>query len=169
MSEKKLTPAQANLELIILSSEAEAISSGDFYAWLKDRGLPDEIAIRIKDLADLTTEVGKRVIHVGKMILLRIMDFVKAHPNMAVGIAIGAAVGALSGAIPGIGPYLAAVGIPLGMAVGAVAGHQNDIGQRQHFGYIALAQDVIQIATEFFKLLIDIFKLTLDGQTLRGA
>ena len=169
MSERVMTPAQANLELVILSSEADAISSGDFYAWLKDRGLPDEVAIRLKDLAGLTAEIGKRVISVGKMILLKIMEFLKAHPNMAVGIAIGAACGALAGAVPIIGPFLASVGIPLGMAIGAVAGHQNDIGQRQHFGYIALAQDVIQIATEFFKLLIDIFNLTLNEKNLRSA
>ena len=72
MPAKVLTPAQANLELFILSSEAEALSSSDFYAWLKDSGLPDEVAIRLKDLADLTAEVGKRVIRVGKMILMKI-------------------------------------------------------------------------------------------------
>lgn len=163
-----MTPAQANLELAILSAEAEAISSTDFYAWLIDRGLPDEVAIRLKDLAVLTAKIGKRVINVGKMILMKIIDFVKAHPNMAVGIAIGAACGALAGSVPVIGPFLASVGIPLGMAIGAVAGHQNDIGQRQHFGYIALAQDVIQIATEFFKLLIDMFNLTLNEKMLRS-
>ena len=89
MSAKVLTPAQANLELFILSSEAEAMSSSDFYAWLKERGLPDEAAIRLKTVAEITAEVGKRVINVGKMILIRIMEFVKAHPNLAIGIAIG--------------------------------------------------------------------------------
>lgn len=169
MSEKLLTPAQANIELIILSSEAEVMSSSDFYAWLKERGLPDEIAIRFKDLADLTAKIGKSVINVGKIILIRIIDFVKAHPNMAVGIAIGAACGALTGAVPIIGPYLAPLGIPLGMAIGAVAGHQNDIGQHQQFGYIALAQDVIQVATDFLKLLIELFNLTLNENNIHRA
>lgn len=169
MAANVFTPAQANLELAILNAEAESMSSSDFYAWLKERGLPDEVAIRIKGIADITAEVGKRVINVGKIILIKLIEFVKAHPNMAVGIAIGAACGSLVSAVPGIGPVLAPYAMLLGAAVGAVAGHQSDIGQRQHSGYIAIAQDVIDIATAFFKLLIDIFNSTLNGATIHGT
>ncbi len=171
MSEKILTPAQANLELFILSSEAEAMSSSDFYAWLKERGLPDEAAIRLKAVAEITAEVGKRVINVGKLILIKIMEFVKAHPNLAIRIAIGAAIGALVGAIPWIGPFLAPIATLVGVSVGALAGHRldkADLGTLQNSGIFAIGQDVIEIATAFFKLLVDILTLTLDAKVLHG-
>ena len=171
MSAKVLTPAQANLELFILSSEAEAMSSSDFYAWLKERGLPDEAAIRLKTVAEITAEVGKRVVNVGKLILIRIMEFVKAHPNLVIGIAIGAAIGALVNAIPWIGPFLAPIATLIGVTVCAIAGHRLDkaaTGTPQNSGLVAIGQDIIEIATAFFKLLGDILTLTLDAKVLRG-
>lgn len=171
MSAKVLTPAQANLELLLLSSEAEAISNGDIYAWLKDMGLPNEVAIRLKDFAEMTAEVGKRAIHVGKLILIKMIAFVKAHPKLAVGIAIGAAIGSLVSAIPWIGPFLAPIATILGVAIGALAGHRLDksaAAQNQNDGRIAIAQDLIEIANDFFDLLIDIFKLTMSEATIKG-
>ena len=147
------------------------MSSSDFYAWLKERGLPDEAAIRLKTVAEITAEVGKRVINVGKMILIRIMEFVKAHPNLAIGIAIGAAIGALVNAIPWIGPFLAPIATLIGVTVGAIAGHRLDkaaAGTPQNSGLVAIGQDIIEIATAFFKLLMDILTLTLDTKVLRG-
>ena len=172
MATKVLTPAQANLELAILNAESEAMSSSDFYAWLKDLGLPDEVAIRLKGVAEITASVGKRVINVGKLILIKVIEFVKAHPNMAAGIAIGAALGALVNTVPLIGPLLAPIAAMLGAAVGALAGHRLDKatdGQSQNTGILAIGQDVIEIATAFFKLLIDIFNLTLNGASIQGA
>ena len=172
MEYKALTPAQANLELAILNAEAEYVSSANFYAWLKDLGLPDEVAIRLKSVAEITAEVGKRVINVGKLILMKIIEFVKAHPNMAVGIAIGAAIGVLVNTVPLIGPFLAPIASMLGVAILGLAGHRLDkasTGQLQKSGLVALGQDVVEVASVFFKLLIDIFKLTLVGATVQGA
>jgi hypothetical protein len=171
MSAKVLTPVQANLELLLLSSEAEAFSNGDIYAWLKDMGLPNEVAIRLKDFSEITADVGKRVIHVGKLILIKMIAFVKAHPKLAVGIAIGAAIGSLVSAIPWIGLFLAPIATMLGVAVGALAGHRLDksaAAQTQNDGRIAIAQDLIEIANDFFNLLIDIFKLTMSEATIKG-
>jgi hypothetical protein len=171
MEPKKLTPAQANLELAILSSEAVALTSSDLYAWLKDSGLPDEAAIRLKAIAEITAEVGQRVIYVGKMILMKIIEFVKTHPNMTIGIAIGAAIGVLVNAIPWIGTFLAPIATLIGVTVGALAGHRLDkaaSGLPQNSGLIAIGQDVIEIATAFFKLFMDIFNLMVDGKSLRG-
>lgn len=172
MAANVLTPAQANLELAILNAEAESMSSSDFYAWLKGLGLPDEAAIRLKGVAEITAEVGKRVINVGKMILMKIIEFVKAHPNLAVGIAIGGAIGAMVNMIPWIGQFLAPIAALIGVTIGALAGHRLDkaaSGQPQNSGLVAIGQDVIEIASAFFKLLIDILNLTLSGATIQGA
>ena len=147
------------------------MSSSDFYAWLKERGLPDEAAIRLKAVAEITAEVGKRLINVGKMILIRIMEFVKAHPNLAIGVAIGAAIAAVVNAIPWIGPFLAPIATVIGVTVGAISGHRLDkaaAGTPQNSGLVAIGQDIIEIATAFFNLLMDILTLTLDAKLLRG-
>lgn len=171
MTTTVFTPGRANLELTILNAETESMSSADFYAWLKEHGLPDEAAIRLKGIAEITAEVEQRVIYVGKMILMKIIEFVKAHPNLAIGIAIGAALGVLVSMIPWIGPFLAPIVALLGVTVGGIAGHRLDKtadGQTNKSGLVAIGQDVIEIATAFFKLLTDIFNLTLNSQILRG-
>lgn len=174
MTALALTPAQANLELTLLNAEAEALSSADIYAWLRQAGLPSEAAIRLKGLADITAEVGNQMVNVGKIILIKIIEFVKAHPNLAIGIAIGAAIGALVNMVPLFGTYLAPIATAVGVTLGAIAGHRLDkaaSGQTQNvgMGLIAISQDVIEIAKAFFKLLSDIFTATLDAQALRGV
>lgn len=172
MSTANLTPARANLELTLLNAEVEAMSTSDFYAWLKERGVPDEVAIRIKGVAEVTAEVGGRVVNVGKMILLKIMEFVKANPKMAVGIAIGAAIGALVNAIPWIGTFLSPIATLIAVGVGAWVGHLGDRDEKGlplNTSFVAISQDFIEIATLFFKLLIDIFNLTLNGLVLKNV
>jgi len=171
MAATVLTPANANLQLTILNSEAESVSSSDFYAWLKARGLSDEVAIRLKRIAEITAEIGKRVINVGKMILVKIIEFLKAYPTMAIGMAIGAAFGALVGMVPFLGPILAPIATVLGVTCGALAGYQLDKaenGRPKSAGLMEIGQDVIEIATAFFKLLADIFNTALNEQVLRG-
>ena len=166
------TPAQATMELMLLSAEAEAISSSDWYAWPRERGLPEEAAIRLKDLSELTVEIGGRVVSLGKIILIKIIEFVKAHPNLATGIAIGAAIAALVSMIPYLGPVLWPIAAIVGVSLGAVAGHRLDMASNGKPGHgnvnlITLSQDVIDIAKAFFQLLIDIITTVLDGKTLK--
>jgi len=172
MTAHVLTSAQANFEQTILNAEAESIPSSDIYAWLREIGLPSEVAIRLKSLIDVTVEVGDRIINVGKIILIKIIEFVKAHPNLATGIAIGAAIGALVSMVPFLGAFLAPIATAIGVTIGSLAGHRLDKaanGQVQNTGMIAIGQDVIEIAKLFFKLLIDMFNATLDTQVLRGV
>lgn len=168
MSARPLTPAQANLELALLNAEAEAIPSRDLYLWLRESGLPSEVAIRLRSLVDTSVLIASKIISVGKIILLRIIDFIKANPQLALGIAIGAAVGALSSMIPFFGPYVAPVATAIGVTIGAVAGHRNDKiarGENVNTGVVAIAQDVIEIAREFFILFAEIFNTIFPGGT----
>ena len=174
MNAHVLTPALANLELTLLNAEAESVSSSDLYLWLNESGLPSEVAIRLKNLVDTVKEVGNKTISIGKIILLKIIEFVKAHPNLAIGIAVGAAIGALVIMVPFLGTYLAPTAILLGISIGAIAGHPLDKIEKgqsvnTEANLIAIGQDVIEIAKEFFKLLIDIFNTVFDTWVLRGA
>lgn len=161
MSPSAMTPAQANMDLTLLNAEAESISSSDLYLWLRESGLPSEVAIRLKGLVDMTANVANRTIAIGKIIILKIIEFVKAHPNLAIGIALGAAIGALVLMVPFLGPLLAPFTVAIGATLGALAGQRLDSREKGDFPegspLISIPQDAIEVAKAFFQLLIDIF------------
>lgn len=169
MESASMTKAKANLELAIWRGEAAAVSNSDLYIWLTDCGLPPEVALRLRDLIGFTARVGEKVIDLGKVILLKLIEFVKKHPNMAIGVALGAAFSALISAIPILGQVLAPIALPLGIFVGGVAGHRIDKASGQQMnsdtGLITIAQDVIEIAREFFQLFIDTISAVTDELT----
>ncbi len=161
-----ISPAEAKLEMALLDAEAASTRSEHIYLWLRESGLPSEVAIRIHSLVDKTAEVAGRVYNVGKIIVIRVIEFIKAHPNMAIGMAVGASIGALTSMIPFLGPYLAPVATAIGATLGAVAGHRNDKmreGKIVNTGIIAVAQDLLEIATEFFRLVIDVFNVIFEN------
>ena len=160
MTVATISPMQAQFEMALLNAEAESTSSSNLYLWLRESGMPSEVAIRIQSLVDQTAVVAGQVYCIGKIVVIKIIEFVKAHPDMAIGMVVGASVGALTSMIPFLGPYLAPIAIAIGATVGAVAGHRSDkmdMGLTVNSGVIAVAQDLLEIAKEFFKLLIDIF------------
>lgn len=160
MTASTISPMQAQFEMALLNAEAESTPGSNLYLWLRESGLPSEVAIRIQSLVDTTAEVAGKFYSIGKIVVIKIIEFVKAHPNMAIGMAVGASVGALTSMIPLLGPYLAPLSIAIGATIGAVAGHRSDKmdkGQTFNTDVIGIAQDLLEIAKEFFKLLIDIF------------
>ncbi len=157
MTAQALSLPQANLKMALGQVDADSKSSTDLYVWLNDSGLHHEVTIRLHELASYTKKAGNKVLAVGKIVLIKIIEFVKAHPNLATGIALGAAVGLLASSVPIIGPVLAPLAAVLGITVGAIAGHRLDRGYRQVDGIVGVTQDFIQIAQVFFQLLIDVF------------
>lgn len=154
-----IMPPQARLNLALWQAEADTTSSSDLYIRLTEMGFPSEVAIRLKELLEVVKKIGDKMISIGKIIVLKLIEFIEKHPNLATGIALGAAVSSLIGSIPFLGPILAPIALPLGIAVGAIAGHRVDKAQRgkinADLGVIDIAQDVIEIARAFFQLFID--------------
>lgn len=155
--------SQAALKIALCQARADAVNSSDLYMWIRERRFSPGVAARLCDLIGATKRIGKKVIHIGKIILIQLIDFAKKHPNLVTGVALGAAVGifasSLISAIPFIGPILAPLVVALGVLVGGVAGHRLDKGanglNRGNDGYIEIAQDLIQITQSFFKLFFD--------------
>lgn len=167
MSSQALSPAMANFKLTSLNAEAESIKSSDFYVWLDSSGLPPEVSIRLKELIEKTKEIAGHVISVGRIILMKIIEFVKAHPNFFIGAAIGAAIGYLAHLIPLIGNLLAAITVPLGIFIGAFYGHAMDKREQGKTAsandvLLGIPQDIIEIAKDFFKLLAEIFNVIFN-------
>lgn len=152
-----LSLPQANLKMALWQVDADAMSSSDLYVWLNDIGLPHEVSIRLHELATYTKKAGNKVLFIGKILLIKIIEFVKAHSNLAIGAAVGAAVGILANSIPFVGPLLAPLATALGIPIGAIAGHRLDRGQEVSDGIIGIVQEIIEIAKAFFQLLIDVF------------
>jgi hypothetical protein len=157
MTGQIVSTAQANLKMALWQVDADSMSSSELYAWLVDSGLPHEVTIRLHELASYTKKSGNKVLAVGKIILIKIIEFIKAHPNLAMGVALGAAVGLLVNSVPVLGSVLAPLATVLGITIGAIAGHRLDKGKEVNDGIIGVTQDIIEIAREFFKLFIDVF------------
>ena len=145
MQNETMTEAQAMLELSMLSAESE----GEFFdTQIVDalkRGLPPEFVTRMKDLWETSKVVGGEVIAVGRIIVLRILAFLKANPNLSVALGVAAAAYMLSHSIPFVGSMLAPI-IALA-AGGLVLGKSMDL------------EKAIELARQFLVLLVDIFLL----------
>jgi hypothetical protein len=161
MNSQALTLGQANLDLALWNAEAESIDSSDLYAWLRESGLPPEIAIRLKDLLGITEQFAGKIIHTGKIVLFKIIEFIKAHPNVSTAIALAAAISVLINTIPFLGPILSPIALVIGVAYGTVVGHRMDKVE-QGYAPSNISESIIEIAREFFKLFIDIFNLVFD-------
>ena len=159
-----MTKEQAELELALLQADADSMTSSDLYVWLLNCGLPPEVVAKLHELIGKTRKVGEKVIAVGKIVIMKIIEFVKENPNLAIGLAVGAVIGVLVSAIPFLGSLLA----PIAVALGLIAGHRldrmaagEDVSSNLNLGTIA--EDVIQIARKFLTLLIEIFNLIFKG------
>ncbi len=154
-----MTLPQARLELALWQADADMTSNSNLYLRLTEMGLPSEVAIRLKGLLEFVKPIGDKMISIGKIIALKLIEFIEQHPNLATGMALGAALSSLIASIPFLGPILAPIALPLGITVGAIAGHRMDKAQggtmNGDLSLIPIAQDVIEIARAFFQLFID--------------
>lgn len=165
MGASTMTLQQARLELALWQAQADMVSSSDLYMRMTQTGMSSELAIRLKELLASVRRIGGKTISLGKIIVLKLMEFVEKHPNLVVGIALGAGVAALIASIPFLGALLAPVALLLGVTVGAVAGHRMD---REHnsTGHVPAApmgvpRELIDIARTFFTLLIETLRSIL--------
>lgn len=174
MTGQIVTQAQANLKMALWQVDAESVKSSDLYVWLSECGLPHEVTIRLHELATYTKKVGDKVFAVGKIILLKIIEFVKAHPNLVAGVGIGVAIGLavnyLVSCIPYVGQFLAplatALATTLGITVFGIAGHRVDKraqGKEVQAGIIGIAEDVVEIVVAFFQLVADVFNIVFQN------
>lgn len=143
-----LNREQAMLELTLLNAESIEQGFDDVILEGLRGGIPPEILTRMKELWEKTKDVGGEVIEVGKIIVMKIIEFLKAHPKLASSLAIGAATYLLAHAIPIIGPMLA----PLLAAIMTVYALW-----KQHS-----VDEIIKLANKFFELVISVFNAVAD-------
>ena len=161
MTSSAFNTASSNLEMALLQAEADSFTSNDLYGWLIDSGLSHQIAMRLHELMAFTKKAGNKVYAVGKIILIKIIEFVKAHPHLVSGIGMGLTIGLavqyLVNSIPFIGPVLAplagALSSSLGIVILGIAGHRLDKknqGKQLSDSLLGVAEDLIEITKVFF-------------------
>jgi len=150
---QSFSPQEGLLELSMLNAEVKEQDFTETMVELLNRNIPTEIVTRLKELWEATKTLAGEVIRIGKIIVQKIVDFVRANPNLVVGLALGAAVSSLVGMVPLIGPALQPIATVIGSIYGAGVGSQMDSGQPVD----PLVAGAIKLAKEFFELLASIF------------
>lgn len=144
-----LTKEQGLFELTLLNAEMSREQFDDFLVVGLNRGIPLEVITRLQSLWNFTKKVAGEVVVVGKIIVQKIIEFLKANPKLAIGLALGAAVGALIAGIPFLGPLLAPLATAISMIYGAAVGAAKDAGADSSDTY----ESVLNLAARFFELL----------------
>ena len=148
-----LTEEQGLFELTLLNAETSHKQFDDVVVMGLSRGIPPEIITRLQSLWVVTKSIAGEIVEIGKIIVQKIFDFIKANPTLTLGLAIGAAVGVLVAGIPFLGPLLAPLSASLSMLYGAAVGVSIDSGTSSADPmYLA-----IELAKKFFELLKEIF------------
>ena len=153
-----LTRQEGALELSILSAESAKVSFDQVLAEMLKEDVAPEVLTRMEQLWDTTKTIGGEVVQVGKLIVIKILEFVKSHPRFAIGVTIGAAIGALFALVPFIGPMLQ----PLAIAVGALIGGLTGTGIDFPVEAKSPMSAAIVIAREFFAFFAQILNAIRD-------
>lgn len=83
MKASAMTLPQARLELALWQAEADMASSSNLYIRLTEMGLPSEVAIRLKELLEVVKPIGEKMVSIGKIIVLKLIEFIEKHPKPA--------------------------------------------------------------------------------------
>lgn len=156
---------KGKMDLLILESKASSFDEIDFVTDLINKGVSKEIVTRLQLLGSQIKYVGNQSIKIGKIILMKLWDFIKENPNLAVGFAIGLGlatlVGMLISVIPFIGVWLSGIITPIiaiiTIPIGTLKGHRLDKVANGEPVSDSILEDLITIAKKFWTLIVDIF------------
>ena len=148
-----LTKEQGLFELTLLNSEITQDRFDDLVVDGIDRGIPPELITRLQDLWGYTKVVAGEIVCVGKILVIKIFDFIKANRHLSIGLAVCAALAVLVAGVPFFGPMLAPLVATVAMIYGAAKGTARDSGN----GAMGLYDSVHLLAEKFFELLGIIF------------
>ena len=151
-----MNSSEALFELSLINAEESNSNFDDFFIWGTEKGIPPENINSIKKKSGILLKLLlKKVFSIGKIIVNTIWKFMKAHPQLSIGLALGAAIGLLVTAIPFVGPLFAPLVGTLTSLYGAGVGAAMEQDMRDTTNPIVVA---ISLAKSFFELLIEIFQ-----------
>ncbi|WP_090312403.1 hypothetical protein [Pseudomonas linyingensis] len=150
----ELTEKQALIRLSMLNAEVVDADFEEVMVSKISSGWPPELMTRLEGLWGVTKRMAGESVAIGKIILMKVFEFVENNPKVFVGAAVGAAFSVLASGIPFVGaiiaPYVAAIGALTGAAVGAAMQTPKADG--------SIESGLITLAESFFGLFVAIFK-----------
>ena len=160
----------AKMELLALESRVSQFNELDFITDLTNKGLANEIVTRLQLIGEKVSYIADQSFQIGKIILMKLWDFIKENPNLTIGFAIGLGLAILSGMIvnlvPYIGAWLAGIVTPLvaliTIPIGTLKGHRLDKLIKGEIVADSIMEDLITIVKKLWNLLVDIFKTLKD-------
>lgn len=163
--------AKGQFELLALQAKAAKLEEIEFVTAFTNLGLPQEVITRLQTLFHEVKEIAGQTINIGKIIIMKLIEFVKENPNMAIGLSVGIGLTILSGMlinlIPVIGNWLSTLITPIValivIPVGTLRGHRLDkaLNDEMYVGD-SLIEDIITICKKFWAVLVDIFMAVKD-------
>ena len=151
----------AQMKLMGMQADTKNINWIEAVVNFTNNNVPAEVVTRLKELWETTKTIAGQVYEIGKILVMKIIEFILANPNMAIGAVIGVAIGSLTNMIPFIGTMLAPLAMAIGAFFGAVAGHRLDKlvkGEITSFKDSNIFADLISVSKEFWKLLSEVFQ-----------
>lgn len=95
---------QANINNFMQAEqEYNDTTKRDVFSWMINKGVAIEIVTRLHELWDFSLKMGDKLYHIGKIIVIKLVEFVKRNPNMSTGIAIGLGLSWLISQVPVLG------------------------------------------------------------------
>jgi hypothetical protein len=159
---------QANFEALLLQAEASKLDKVETMAFLSNKGIPLEVITRMNSLWDETIMIGEQVINIGKIIMTKLIQFIKENPNMVVGLAIGIALGMLANVVPLIGQFIAPLVTIVFSTIGVLRGHRLDKIEKGEYAGDSLMEDAITITRKFWIFFYEIFNSLVIEPIMAG-
>jgi hypothetical protein len=140
----------ALLELSMLNAESTEYDFTDVKVKCIKNGIPIEIITRMENLWQTTKLIAGEIVAIGKIIVMKIYDFVVANTHLAMGMALGVSLGAIIAIIPIFGPLLSPLVASVSVIYGGIQGSKMDHNTQNSMEALILA------AKGVFQLLADI-------------
>lgn len=102
----------------------------------------------LNDILEVITEVGGRVISVGRQVLTFVFDMMQHYPNTAFGLVVALVVSTLISSIPLLGVVLGPLLAPLLIAFGLAAGALADLKDGPMRARVAQLEEYYAVATK---------------------
>lgn len=162
-----MSNAKANFKLFLWNKEAESVSDLDIFSRMSQWNFPGEITSRLHDLLKASIKFTGKVLRIGKIVILKVLEFVENNPGLVAGLGVGVVLGgALAGFLasihapvllgflnPLITPITTALGSFAQFALPIVGGGLGNFLDRNA---PEMGKSVVDTAKKFFKLFADI-------------
>jgi hypothetical protein len=149
--------AYKTFEELLLEVKVAQLDRVEMMAYFSNQGVPMEIVTRMERLWYQTIRIADRVFEIGKVIILKLIRFIKQNSNMMIGVAIGVGLGTLASMLPLIGHLISPIVTVVFSIYASLQGHRIDKAMRGEFVGHNVFQDAITAATLFWAFFVDIF------------